>query len=92
MDRDKLLTSLITMLTAEGASTLARTGGLARTWESFGALVNVRPPLPASTEFLRLQDELLQGKHNARMWQTRQPCPSARLIHGSAYGAATLRR
>lgn len=40
-------------------------------WRTFRALVNTREPLPASTAFLAVQDELLQGP-------IAQGCPSGR--------------
>ncbi len=59
--KTELLGRLVSMLEEELGQ---RTGDLVATddpWLQFRALVNVRPPWPASDEFLTAQDELLQG-------------------------------
>ncbi len=47
-------------------------------WKLLRGLFNVRPPIPASAEFLRIQDELLQEitrEKGVTDWKTLQPCP-----------------
>ena len=59
--KEELLDQLVGELEQERgqrAYALVATGD---TWLQFRALVNVRPPWPASEEFLAAQDELLQG-------------------------------
>lgn len=57
-----LLAQLVTMLEEErGDAATAAVAPPDDLWLRFRTLVNVRPPWPASSEFLALQDELLQG-------------------------------
>lgn len=55
----ELLEQLVEMLAEEREIEMPTTG--ANLWPTFRALVNTRPPWPASERFLALQDELLQG-------------------------------
>ena len=64
MERDrklKLLESLVDELCAERGVEPPRTQDADDLWATFRALVNTRPPWPASEGFLAAQDELLQG-------------------------------
>ena len=65
MKRSEMLTYLIDELCEERKTTVDEQR-LDYSWESFRALVNTRPPLWPSDEFLRIQDEFLQDeiKHN----------------------------
>lgn len=51
----------MTGLCIERGVELPETEDVERLWSSFRALVNTRPPIPASSEWLAMQDELLQG-------------------------------
>ena len=56
-----LLERLVGMLEAERGAAASSIVKESDPWLQFRALVNTRPPWPASPEFLELQDELLQG-------------------------------
>ena len=56
-----LLRQLVDELCAERGTETLETGDIGETWSAFRALVNTRPPWPASESFLAAQDELLQG-------------------------------
>ncbi|WP_253904818.1 protein-ADP-ribose hydrolase [Adlercreutzia sp. ZJ473] len=55
------LPALVEMLLVERGEMPEVPEGVDEQWRLFRALVNVRPPIPASDEFLRMQDELLSG-------------------------------
>ena len=57
----ELLEQLVRMLEEERGSSASQLVGTDDPWLRFRALVNVRPPWPASSAFLDLQDQLLQG-------------------------------
>ena len=59
--KKELLEQLVGELAAERGEAAAPCGGAGELWDEFRALVNTRPPWPASDEFLADQDELLQG-------------------------------
>ena len=56
-----LLEALVAGLCAERSYALPRTESTDELWAAFRALVNTRPPISASNEWLAMQDELLQG-------------------------------
>ena len=56
-----LLESLMEELCAERSEASPHASGAEDLWTAFRALVNTRPPWPASEAFLAAQDELLQG-------------------------------
>ena len=56
-----LLEALVAGLCAERSYALPRTESTDDLWTAFRALVNTRPPISASNEWLAMQDELLQG-------------------------------
>lgn len=57
----KNLPTLIQMLLSERGENLEMPSNVDDQWHLFRALVNVRPPAPASAEFLHMQDNLLKG-------------------------------
>ena len=57
----RLMKSLVEMLCAERDVESPRTQDAEELWRTFRALVNTRPPWPASKEFLTKQDKLLKG-------------------------------
>lgn len=57
----ELLKGLVAGLCAERGFELPRTEDVDELWTAFRALVNTRPPISASDEWLAMQDELLQG-------------------------------
>jgi O-acetyl-ADP-ribose deacetylase (regulator of RNase III) len=57
----ELLKGLVAGLCAERGFELLRTEDVDELWTAFRALVNTRPPISASDEWLAMQDELLQG-------------------------------
>ena len=57
----QLLESLVGELCAERELDQPRSADADELWHTFRALVNTRPPWPASDEFLAEQDELLRG-------------------------------
>ncbi len=57
----ELLKDLVAGLCAERGFELPRTEDVDELWTAFRALVNTRPPISASDEWLAMQDELLQG-------------------------------
>ena len=57
----ELLEELVQALRAERGEDGPATHDANELWTAFRALVNTRPPWPASDEFLAAQDELLQG-------------------------------
>lgn len=59
--KTELLKQLVAMLKAERGTTAGEIVQADDPWLQFRALVNTRPPWPATPEFLELQDELLQG-------------------------------
>ena len=64
MDQNRklaLLESLVEMLCAERDAEVPKARGKNELWTAFRALVNTRPPMPASEMLLAAQDELLQG-------------------------------
>ena len=64
MERDRklqLLESLVNELCSERDMQPPKTHDADELWATFRALVNTRPPWPASEGFLAAQDELLQG-------------------------------
>lgn len=56
-----LLRSLVGQLLRERQAIPSQPIPDADLWPTFRALVNTRPPIPASPEFLAKQDQLLQG-------------------------------
>lgn len=56
-----LLENLVAQLCAERKFEPPETENVDELWNVFRALVNTRPPIPASSEWLAMQDELLQG-------------------------------
>lgn len=59
--KTEVLEQLVEMLEAERGATAGETVPTDDAWLQFRALVNTRPPWPATSEFLELQNELLQG-------------------------------
>ena len=59
--KKELLRTLVDGLCAERGGVLPQAGGVDELWAAFRALVNMRPPIPASDEWLAMQDELLHG-------------------------------
>ena len=59
--KSELLHALVQMLAEERGMDASRLLTEPDLWPVFRALVNTREPVPASEEFLSLQDELLQG-------------------------------
>ena len=59
--KKELLKSLIAVLCAERGSKPPTTEDADELWNAFRGFVNMRPPIPASDEWLAMQDELLQG-------------------------------
>lgn len=57
----ELLEQLVDGLCAERGAKSPRTEDANELWAAFRALVNTRPPIPASDEWLAMQDELLRG-------------------------------
>ncbi len=55
------LPRLIELLEEERAMPVELPANLLAQWDTFRTLVNTRPPVPASAEFLTLQDELLRA-------------------------------
>lgn len=60
------LPELIRMLLLERGEEAEMPAGVEDQWRLFRALVNIRPPAPASDRFLRMQDELLTGMIECR--------------------------
>lgn len=58
---EETLPEVIGLLLAERDETAAIPEGPQAQWDLFRALVNTRPPIPASEELIVLQDRLLQG-------------------------------
>ncbi|MBR2682460.1 MAG: protein-ADP-ribose hydrolase [Atopobiaceae bacterium] len=64
MDKERklqLLGSLVAELCTERGEEVFAAQDADELWTAFRALVNTRPPWPASEDFLAMQDELLQG-------------------------------
>lgn len=59
--KTEALEQLVAMLEAERGTTAGEIVSTDDVWLQFRAVVNTRPPWPATPEFLELQDELLQG-------------------------------
>ena len=59
--KSELLESLVAVLCSERGFEPPKTKDIDELWNTFRALVNTRPPIPASTEWLAMQDELLRG-------------------------------
>ena len=59
--KTELLKDLVAGLCAERGYDPPKPEGVDELWAVFRALVNTRPPIPASEEWLAMQDELLQG-------------------------------
>ncbi len=59
--KKELLTKLVAGLCAERGVEAPRAEDAGELWGAFRALVNTRPPIPASEEWLAMQDDLLQG-------------------------------
>ena len=59
--KKELLEALVAGLCAERGYEPPQTGDVEELWGAFRALVNTRPPIPASDEWLAMQDELLHG-------------------------------
>ena len=59
--KTELLENLVAVLCDERGYEPPETEGSDELWTAFCALVNTRPPIPASDEWLAAQDELLQG-------------------------------
>lgn len=59
--KTKLLRALVADLCSERALNPPETEDADELWGAFRALVNTRPPTPAATGWLSMQDELLQG-------------------------------
>jgi len=57
----QLLESLVPALCSERGIEAPSTRDVDELWSEFRALVNTRPPMPADSEWLAQQDELLQG-------------------------------
>ena len=59
--KTELLERLVAELCLERGLELLETEDAGELWNAFRALVNTRPPIPASSEWLLMQDELLRG-------------------------------
>ena len=59
--KTELLRGLVASLCDERGHELPGAEDVEELWSVFRALVNTRPPIPASDEWLSMQDELLQG-------------------------------
>ncbi len=59
--KTELLEDLVAALCAERGFETSETESVDELWSAFRALVNTRPPIPASKKWLAMQDELLQG-------------------------------
>ena len=59
--KEKLLEYLVSKLCGERGLDVPSTRNVDELWSAFRALVNTRPPIPADTMWLRMQDELLQS-------------------------------
>jgi len=57
----ELLKALVAGLCSERDYKPPKSSSADELWAAFRALVNTRPPIPASNEWLSMQDELLQG-------------------------------
>ena len=59
--KTELLGSLVAALCVERGLAQPEAEGADELWDAFRSLVNTRPPIPASSEWLAMQDELLSG-------------------------------
>ena len=59
--KNELLTCLLRALCAERSMDVPDTAETQGLWDAFRALVNTRPSMPTSDEWLAMQDELLSG-------------------------------
>lgn len=88
---EETLPEVIGLLLAERDETAAIPEGPQAQWDLFRALVNTRPPIPASEELIVSQDRLLQAS-----WSTgeRRPSMTSNPLRGTvpcACGVGTSR-
>ncbi len=89
---EETLPEVIGLLLAERDETAAIPEGPQAQWDLFRALVNTRPPIPASEELIVSQDRLLQG---ILEYRERRPSMTSSPLRGAVpyvCGVVTSRR